>query len=156
MAWQAYIDDSYTPEGTFVLGGYIATAENWAQFAKEWNALLPSGGTVANNGRYHFKMSEMSTTPQRMERAPAFYWIIERHVHSAASCKINIADLKRAAGDRYVSGRPANIKGVYGAAPRFEDDQQVLPLQAADFWAWWVRKWYDQNDDEDAGRQIAA
>jgi hypothetical protein len=25
--------------------------------------------------------------------------------------------------------------------PRFLNDQTFLPLQAADFWAWWIRKW---------------
>ena len=29
---QAYIDDSYTAGETFVLAGYIASAEAWAQF----------------------------------------------------------------------------------------------------------------------------
>jgi hypothetical protein len=24
--------------------------------------------------------------------------------------------------------------------PRFEDDEIFLPLQVADFWAWWLRK----------------
>ena len=85
MIWQAYIDDSWKPNGTFVLAGYIATAENWAHFAKEWDALLPSGGTLAKSGRYHFKMAEMATNPTRMERVPAFYWVIENHVQVALS-----------------------------------------------------------------------
>jgi hypothetical protein len=32
-----------------------------------------------------------------------------------------------------------------GGMPRFEDDEDFLPLQAADFWAWWVRK--GEEDD---------
>jgi hypothetical protein len=30
---------------------------------------------------------------------------------------------------------------LYGKTPRFENDEVFLPLQAADFWAWWVRDW---------------
>lgn len=28
-----------------------------------------------------------------------------------------------------------------GGRPTFLDDKKVLPLQAADLWAWWIRKW---------------
>jgi len=66
MVLQAYIDDSYKRNGEFVLAGHIATAESWAKFAKEWEALLPSAGTLASNGNYHFKMSEMAANPERM------------------------------------------------------------------------------------------
>lgn len=38
------------------------------------------------------------------------------------------------------------IQKHYGATPRFEDDQEFLPLQAADLWAWWVREWYEDDD----------
>jgi hypothetical protein len=44
--------------------------------------------------------------------------------------------------DNYVKHRPEKIRKLYGQVPRFEDDMDFLPLQAADFWAWWVRKWY--------------
>jgi hypothetical protein len=41
---------------------------------------------------------------------------------------------------------PQQEAALYGKTPRFEDDEEFLPLQAADFWAWWVRKWaVDQN-----------
>lgn len=57
LSFQAFIDDSTTPGGEFVLAGHIAPAEAWAKFAKEWEELLPFG-TLAENGKYHFKMSE--------------------------------------------------------------------------------------------------
>jgi hypothetical protein len=44
--------------------------------------------------------------------------------------------------DNYMRQRPDAVKNFYGAAPSFRDDADYLPLQAADFWAWWVRKWY--------------
>ena len=56
MVFQAFIEDSYTRDGEFVLAGHIATEEAWVQFSKEWEELLPSGGTLAANGEYHFKM----------------------------------------------------------------------------------------------------
>jgi hypothetical protein len=61
------------------------------------------------------------------------------------------------AWDRYMASRPANIRNLYGARPRFENDQNFLPLQAADFWAWWVREWseagnvYQKMQDLDFG-----
>lgn len=45
----------------------------------------------------------------------------------------------------YIGARDDEIRGLYGAAPRFEDDQEFLPLQAADLWAWWVREWYEED-----------
>jgi hypothetical protein len=36
----------------------------------------------------------------------------------------------------------------FGSAPRFEDDSEFLPLQAADYWAWWVRKWYEEENSD--------
>jgi hypothetical protein len=95
LQFQAFIDDSSTPGGEFVLAGYIAPAQAWAQFAKEWEQLLPSG-TIAENGKYHFKMSEMAMTPERMERVPAFYWIIEKYVTASVSARMNLADFKSA------------------------------------------------------------
>ena len=45
-----------------------------------------------------------------------------------------------AAWEDYLSARSDEVRDLYGATPRFEDDRDFLPLQAADFWAWWVRK----------------
>jgi len=77
------------------LGGHIATAEAWAQFAKDWEALLPSG-TLAENDRHHFKMSEMALNDVRMWRVPPFYRIIEEHVLLSISFRFNIAEFERA------------------------------------------------------------
>ena len=77
LTYQAFIDDSYTHGGEFVLAGHVATAENWAKFAAEWENLLPSG-TLGKSG-YHFKMAEMAAIPERMERVPAFYWVVEKY-----------------------------------------------------------------------------
>ncbi|TDI79804.1 MAG: DUF3800 domain-containing protein [Betaproteobacteria bacterium] len=50
--------------------------------------------------------------------------------------------------DEYIKEQPVEVKQYYGEIPRFEDDEEFLPLQAADFWAWWVRKWYVDRTPE--------
>lgn len=41
--------------------------------------------------------------------------------------------------DEYIEYRSDDIRSWFGTSPRFEDDQKFLPLQAADFFAWYVR-----------------
>lgn len=212
--FQAFIDDSYTPNGTFVLAGHVAPAESWAWFSVEWERLLPKFGTLAANGRHHFKMAEMNMLPERMARVPAFFRVIEDHVTLSLSCKINAGDLARAkaricipkrrinwgfadnlflltfrylldvlhvhrhvidevidrdqkidfifdnqaekrfilqAWDEFAASRNETYRNNLGATPRFEDDHDFLPLQAADFWAWWVRKWHEDGTPDRLG-----
>lgn len=47
------------------------------------------------------------------------------------------------AWEEYLEKRDEGRRELYGATPRFEDDRDFLPLQAADLWAWWVREWYE-------------
>jgi hypothetical protein len=211
---QAFMDDSYRKDGLFVLGGYIASAETWVAFSKEWEATLPFG-TRTKSGRYHFKMSEMAER-HLMDRVPAFYDIIERHALCSLACKVDMTQLERAkervwipdtpiiwgfldnpfltcfrflldnfnqvrvsppepaqlfisrltppdrtidfyfdehssksavisVWDEFVATRLEHARHLYGATPRFENDDEFLPLQAADFWAWWVRKAFEEN-----------
>jgi hypothetical protein len=213
LSYQGFFDDSTGPSGEFILAGHIAPAEAWAQFAKRWEELLPFG-TRAKNGKVHFKMSEMALSPERMARVEFFYRVIEDHVTTSISIRLNVHDFKRAhervtsqlrrqrwtvnfgkdltkpyyvafrglmdtfhgvpekrekliplnekvdfyfdnqseksiilaAWDHYLDGRSDDIRHLYGATPRFEDDQEFLPLQAADLWAWWVREWYEEEE----------
>lgn len=206
MALQAFIDDSYKAEGVFVLGGHIASAEAWAEFARQWEELLPYG-TLDKYGRYHFKMNEMVQTPERTERIGAFYRVLEGVNPVSIACKINIADLKRAqrriwvlghainwadfndpfyftfralldwihehrellpgvsadekidfifdeqsqkrailsSWDGFIANRVPEVQRLYGATPRFENDNDFLPLQAADLWAWLTRQWFEDG-----------
>ena len=41
--------------------------------------------------------------------------------------------------DGYLKERSDEVRQFYGATPSYRDDEEFLPLQAADFWAWWVR-----------------
>lgn len=45
--------------------------------------------------------------------------------------------------NEYVSSRSDDRRKLYGTAPFFKNDLEHLPLQAADFWVWWRRKWYE-------------
>jgi hypothetical protein len=67
MVLQAFIDESYSNDGTYVLAGYIASVEEWASFSREWQELLPYG-TLDKDDQFHFKMSEMAINEERMKR----------------------------------------------------------------------------------------
>jgi hypothetical protein len=204
---QAYIDESYTANGVFVLGGYIATAEAWAAFSKEWEGLLPLTMRGGEFNKHRFKMSEMS---HFMDRVHAFHRVIENHVILSIYCKINIPDIRKAQAhiwvpditidwgiydnafrlsvrflldmfheyrnaepiarllpldqpidfyfdnhsskrpilngwDDYLAGRRGDVRRLYGNMPYFGREEEFLGLQAADFWAWWVRKAYNDG-----------
>jgi hypothetical protein len=53
------------------------------------------------------------------------------------------------AWEDYIAKRSPEHQLMYGNEPRFEDDEECLPLQAADFWAWCVRKGFDEHRIED-------
>ena len=212
MVFQAYIDDSYTPDGAFVLAGYVASAAAWAQFSKAWEELLPTLPRSARgkSGKPRFKMAEMQ---RFLDRIPPFYKVIEDHALLSVSCKLDMAALERAKQhiwsdnttlvwgppsdpfwvafsmlvtkfheiryeyqsivdripldkkvdfyfdehsggatqmamdweDGYVNRAAPGIRALYGAMPRFESDECFMPLQAADFWAWWVREGYENG-----------
>lgn len=211
MTLQAFIDDSYTSNGIFVLAGHIASPFAWAAFSKEWQELLPHHGVLDGSGHYHFKMKEMSLNVERMSRIPVFYSAIENHVLCSVAIAFNQNDLKTAKQriqvpginidwadfnnpyffafrglmdmfhsnretlasvipieekvdfifdnqtekkqildqwDQYITHRPSISSKYYGAKPRFEDDKEFLPLQAADLWAWWTRKWTEDKTPE--------
>ena len=212
LEFQAFMDESQSKE-EFVLAGYVQTAETWASFARDWEQILPLG-TKAKNGRFHFKMSEMSyygkmaeverfsglidkydlipvsfrmnmqcfrNAQLRVERMAApigmtidwghwanpyyfsfRYFLDEIHLHKGIfeedvplSEKIDFYFDNRtesgpilAAWSEVRERFPEQIERHFGANPRFEDDQDFLGLQAADFWAWWVRNWYEEDDTE--------
>jgi Protein of unknown function (DUF3800) len=206
MVFQAFIDDSATENGVFVLAGHIASAELWARFSKSWEELLPFG-LLSKDGKRYFKMSEMAASPERMERVGVFFRVLEEYELLSISCKLNAAELKKAisrlwvlnrrfdwgpfsdpyfvafrilidsvgeqgdkmmswlpdekidfifddqsqkkiiyeAWDAYMASKEPDVRKQFGSTPRFENDNEFMPLQAADLWAWWVRKWYESG-----------
>ena len=92
---QAFIDESEGQDGTFAIGGHVASAEAWSKLAAEWEQMLPLA-VMDKNGQHHFKMSEMAATPERMARVPGFYRLIEAHVMSSIQVVFNTGALRRA------------------------------------------------------------
>lgn len=105
VALQAYIDDSFDAEH-FVLAGYVASADAWEAFSREWERLLPYG--LRDEQGYYFKMAEMAALPERKERVAAFYRVIEDHVLFSLSIHFKLSDFERAKRRIFVPG----YKGV--------------------------------------------
>ena len=95
MVLQAFIDDSATPGGIFVIAGHIASAEVWANFSNEWEQMLRYG-TLDKDNKYHFKMSEMAANAERRSRVEAFYRIIEHYDLLSISCMVDVQNIKKA------------------------------------------------------------
>jgi hypothetical protein len=73
----------------------MAPASAWARFAEDWEQLLPFG-TIAKNGKHHFKMSEMAASGL-WENFRAFYNVIENYPEMVPiSCRMNLVDFRRA------------------------------------------------------------
>ncbi len=109
LSLKGYFDESYDSHGrstTFVLAGYLAPAENWAQFAVEWESRL------AEAGKEKFKAGKLTSIRTRKE-AYGYYEIIEKHAQLAAYCVINITELQEAVDSYPISDEffnPALIK----------------------------------------------
>ena len=95
MVLQAYIDDSFD-DRYFVLAGYIAAAEQWAQFSQEWEKMLEPFGILDSDGTYQFKMQEMAKTAERMSRVNGFRDIITRHTIGSVASVVDLDMLSRA------------------------------------------------------------
>ncbi|HEV8241413.1 MAG TPA: DUF3800 domain-containing protein [Thermoanaerobaculia bacterium] len=96
MPLQAFIDESGGKgQGrTFMMAGWIAAAEKWAQFSDEWGACLRSSPQI----RY-FKMREAAalsgefwglSEPSRDSKLRQLARIVARHALTAISCAMDI------------------------------------------------------------------
>jgi hypothetical protein len=109
MVFQAFIDESYNDRGWFVLAGYVATAERWEAFSKEWEHLLPKFGVLdTRTGEYHFHMAEMMLNEERQSRIPAFGRVIEQHLDVMMSLRVFIPDIERAQQRLFIPDRELN------------------------------------------------
>lgn len=208
LVLQAFIDESFD-DRVFVLGGYIASAETWAEFSEEWESILEYA-LRGGDGDWRFKMVEMAQTAERIERSIAFFNIIKKFGLNITSISVafRIADHRKAleriyclnafidfgdyknpyivalsclllhlcekrtgvlgdifgdekidfifderegersivtsAWDR-ISVQPEQMRRHFGATPRFERDEEFLPLQAADMLCWWTRELFGDN-----------
>jgi len=113
LSFQAFIDDSRKQGGEFVLGGHIATADKWVEFAKDWKLLLPGLGTKDKNGKYHFKMYEMGRAG-RIHEAESFYKVIEKHVALSVSIRMNQEEFVRSQERSKVALEQLNVFANFG------------------------------------------
>ena len=52
--------------------------------------------------------------------------------------------------DEYLTDAPPEVRKFFGSDPRFESDDEFLPLQGADLEAWWFRKgWHREGGIKD-------
>jgi hypothetical protein len=192
--YKAHIDGSGSGAPDLpVLAGYIAPAEAWVNFSKEWQ------GRLEEAHLQRFKMNEMTS---HMEIAAWFYRLIEESkITAALSCAIHTGELVEAIREFPFPTEIKNVEvlenpyffafkaitdilaqkqqalgidepvdfifddqsektklaGIWdliklssapeyrknmGDEPIFRNDEKVMPLQAADLYAWWIRKWY--------------
>lgn len=96
LVLQAFIDDSSSPGGAYVIAGYVATAERWASFSNDWARLLPTHGVLSADNSYHFKMNEMAANSERMARVPAFSHVIDQHLRISVSCRLSVSNFEAA------------------------------------------------------------
>ena len=95
---KAYV--ASTEVGTaLILAGYIATAEKWAAFSDEWEALLKA----AEIGSF-----EMPALGTGMETAAAFYRIIEDHASAGITCVVPVEPLRKVVNELKLSPVFAN------------------------------------------------
>lgn len=205
MVWQAYIDES-ADNRFLVLSGYVATAERWAAFSRDWEELLPKA-YLRSDGSTNFKMREMAKSEERMSWVLPFFKVIEKHVQLALLFEMDLSEFERARKSVKVFDHESNeivlnppwINNPYvfamldllctmlgrelfadlveilgndpvffyfdersdkshlwdayeailtlpglpkfmSPSPRFENDDCFMPLQAADFLAYWGRE----------------
>lgn len=88
--FQVNIDESEDQQ-VFSMGGYVATAENWIAFSKEWEDAI----NTLNNGQ-PFKMSEVSHWGEERQRQNVgfLYDIIQRHASLGIGISVDVVALK--------------------------------------------------------------
>ena len=92
----AYVDESETiSPPVFVLGGYIAPAENWARFSDAWQEVLDMRPPMTS-----FHMVEVAARgwddPIFAERLQRFYRVIEENVSAEFSCVVELDIVEKA------------------------------------------------------------
>lgn len=208
--WQAFVDES-ADDRFLVLGGLIATADQWAAFSKDWQDLLPLA-SLDKAGNRNFKMNRMAAFEDRMAKVLPFWRTIERHVPVALNLEIDLSEFKKASSalklfdeskgciippPQFVKNpfvfailllinllQARHVLGDFGdmfgdlpilfyfdersdrqwvldayeimrtkvdapvhisPTPRFANDEDFLPLQGADLWAYWAREFMHGN-----------
>lgn len=202
MVLCGFVDDSRTSDGSgkanpFVLGGFLATADDWIQFSDEWEDARDREPKTPDwhmaeafriKGRYYWK-----DEGQRDTRIRELVSVITNHVRYRVDAVMSAGNydligrgkLPRKIDDPYficyytvvlgicdyldksnIDGKvdwvfdeqgpigvecvrwfewvrqnvPENVRRRLGSSPIFQHDRDVLPLKAADVYAWQIRR----------------
>jgi hypothetical protein len=123
-------------ERVVVAGAYL----NWAELAEPYFASFR-----ALMDHFHARRREMERNTPELPPDAAIDFYFDEHTDKK---KV------RAMWDGYMGRRPPEQRRLFGNEPRFENDRRFLPLQAADLWAWWVRKWCQESRGPDAIQRL--
>src|SRR6185312_12633763 len=82
-------------------------------------------------------MLQRRPEPQKIIKGEALEFIFDKELKHESAIKAAWAASK--------SDLPPGELERYEMDPRFVADHKMLALQAADFWAWWSRKWYSDG-----------
>jgi hypothetical protein len=204
LVLQAYLDDSGKEEPVFMLAGYLATAERWAEFSDSWDAALRADPPISylkmrdawgRRGEFAGWTEDLRDAKIRLLlETVARYGLVTlavvidheayKHVeaHKIAAklkspyfvCAYKImtmtlthlaavgsaepvefifdeqgkqAEQVLAAWRFLKSAAPASVRPSIGSRPSYFSEQERMPLQAADMFAWMLRRCYaDQAD----------
>jgi hypothetical protein len=84
---QAFIDDSKTGERVLVLGGYLASHDDWRKLSIEWQILLNEFPQWDE-----FKMKRAARHPERAKR---FYEVVQKYAPAYVACVVEIGPLRQ-------------------------------------------------------------
>jgi hypothetical protein len=93
---QAFIDDSRSKGGIFVLGGAIASAEAWAKFSADWEEILPLAPLDEKLERNFGFYDILRAGDERVQNLPVFAKVIERHIKCTIAFVMTVDDVARA------------------------------------------------------------
>ncbi len=202
MVLQAFFDESSdshnTPPTTFVVAGFVSTAEKWAEFSERWQQALDEDGL-------EFYKAGKLKTQKSIKKSERYFRIIEQYVDAGVYCIVDMRELVKTVNDfdlpdiffdpvrikknmrnpyhfafknivktlvenqetlnlftpidmifdektestavlggyhflQYTA--PSDFLKKMGSVPSFKKDHEILPLQAADLYAGWVRKYH--------------
>ena len=102
---QAFIDDSYEQKKVLILAGYIASADQWTAFSKEWFYRLDQARWTS------FHMVEIGNRdPKKNDIAGWFYRAVEDHVRAFVAIAVEIEPLHRVVRELDL---PSELKNPY-------------------------------------------
>jgi len=92
----AFIDDSRSKGGVFVLAGAIASAESWAKFSLDWDEILPLAPLDQDGNRNFGFHDVLRAGGETVQNLPAFAQVIARHIKCTVVFTMHVDDLVRA------------------------------------------------------------